>query len=74
MQSAPNCTCRRIWWGEQPKAPVQPQGDLSPPRAPEPTPPPDTADAPVPAPPPEVAGDPVDVMVPVSVSFFLRGR
>ncbi|WP_239666974.1 MULTISPECIES: hypothetical protein [Stenotrophomonas] len=53
---------------------MQPQGDLSPPRAPEPTPPPDTADAPVPAPPPEVAGDPVDVMVPVSVSFFLRGR
>jgi protein TonB len=44
---------------EQPKAPVQPQGDLPPPRTPEPTPSPDTAEANVAqtSAPPQVAAD-----------------
>ncbi|KAG0959333.1 hypothetical protein G6F31_011762 [Rhizopus arrhizus] len=44
---------------EQPKAPVQPQGDLPPPKAPEPTPSPETADANVAqtSAPPQVAAD-----------------
>ncbi len=44
---------------EQPEAPVQPQGDLPPPRTPEPTPSPDVADANVAqtSAPPQVAAD-----------------